>query len=287
MIWLIFSFLFLKLMSVPAVGLSGEPGHLHAGNDTTGVVLELITSFSAVSDRFYTDHLDNVYFIDGHRITRITVTTGRELEYGSLPAGPVTSADVSNPMQLLLFYRDFNRAVFLDNNLSPLRSAVNFSGLGIEQATLACTSGRGGIWVFSDREHRLVYFDQQFRNTHRSIIVSSVTGSGDQPVYMTESQGRLFLFIPRKGIHLFDRYASYLGTIDYKGPHRFQVLGNRIVWFEDGRLAGKDIASGEVSLFNLPGGMVIDDARLQPDRLYILSGDLMKVYRIRWETGQN
>ncbi len=281
MIWLLFSCLLLKQTQVPDNALPPGTGYLYAGKDTNRLVLELAASFPAASDRFYTDHLDNVYFIDGHRITRITVSTGRVLEYGSLPGGPVTTADVSNPMQLLLFYRDFNRAVFLDNNLSPLRPALNFSGLGIEQATLACISGRGGLWVFSDREHRLVYFDEQFRNTHRSIIVSSLTGSGDQPVYMTESQGRLFLYIPRKGILLFDRYASYLRTIDYDGPDRFQVLGGRIVWFDNGALTGMDIESGESSVFELPGGVVIDDARLQQGRLYILSGNLMKVYRIR------
>ncbi len=274
--WLIAGFLLMQqLIAAPVAFGSGQ----HDADPDPEI--ELIVSYTAPSSHFYTDHLENIYFIDGHRIIRINAATGRRVEYSSLPSGPVTSADVSNPLQLLLFYRDFNLALFLDNNLSPLRSALNFSDLGIEQAVLACASGRGGLWVFSDREHRLVYFDQQLRDTHRSIIISHITGGSEKPVYMTESQNCLFLHIPRKGILVFDRYASYLRTVPYSGPDRFQVAGNRIIWFDEGRLAVMDIETGEKGKLELPGEIVADDARLQPDRLYILSGKRIHVYRIR------
>ncbi|TVR70100.1 MAG: hypothetical protein EA408_11705 [Marinilabiliales bacterium] len=274
--WLIAGLILMQqLIAAPVIFGSGQH---HAGMDPE---IELIASHTAPSSHFYTDHLENIYFIDGHRIIRINAATGRRVEYSPLPTSPVTSADVSNPMQLLLFYRDFNFARFLDNNLTPLRPALNFSELGIEQALLACTSGRGGLWVFSDREHRLVYFDQQLRNTHRSIIISNITGGGEKPVYMTESQNRLFLHIPRKGILVFDRYASYLRTVPYDGPVRFQVSGNRIIWFGEGGMAVMNIETGEKGKLELPGEIVADDARLQPDRLYVLSEGRIHVYRFR------
>ena len=242
---------------------------------------EVIYTGVAPSDRFYTDHLENIYFLDGHKIIKVETTPYQILEYGSFAAGAITAADVSNPFQIMVFYRDFNRVVFLDNKLSRLRSTVNLSDLGIEQAVLACSSGRGGLWVFSDRDNRLVYFDDQLRLTHQSMIIGSITGSSGQPVYMTEVQNQLYLYIPRKGILVFDRFASYLTTIPYSGPERFQVMGGKIIFFSDGDLISLDIESREIKSLDLPELVKIDDARLQPKRLFLLSGNKFVLYGIR------
>ncbi len=239
---------------------------------------EKIYTGPAPSDHFYTDHFDNLYFIDGHKIIKVETRTENVLEYGSVSAGPISSADVSNPLQILLFYRDFNQVLFLDNKLARLRSEISLSELGVEQAVLVCSSGRGGFWVFSDRENRIIYFDQKLRNTHQSIIISSIMGSGTRPVYMTEAQNKLFLYIPRKGILLFDRFASYLKTIPYKGGERFQVLGEKIIYFRKGQLLSQDIESGEISSLVLPEDLKTDDARLQRERIYILSGNRISVF---------
>jgi len=239
---------------------------------------DILYTGSAPSGQFYTDHLDNIYFIEGRKIIKIAVATSEILEYGSFSEGSIASADVSNPFQIMIFYRDFNRIAFLDNKLSLMRSAINLSDLGIEQAVLVCSSGRGGIWVFSDRDNRLIYFDQQLRSTHRSMIISSITGTSGKPVYMTEAQNQLFLYIPRKGIMVFDRFASYLTTIPYTGPERFQVIGSRIIYFSDGELLSLDIESREITGVVLPELLRIDNVSVQPERLFLLSENKIIVY---------
>lgn len=242
---------------------------------------ELIYSGHAPSDEFYTDHIDNIYFIDDHKIIKVEASSGRMLEYGSLSAGPISSADVSNPLQILVFYRDFNRLLFLNNRLSPLRSEINLSDLGIDKAILTCSSGRGGFWVFSDIDDHLVYFDQQLQKSQHSMIISSITGINAQPVFMTESQNQLYLHVPRKGILVFDRFASYLKTLPYSGPDKFRVIGGMIVYFDQRQLKRLDIDSGKVETLPMPGEVLPDYADIQPERIYILSGNRIKVYSIR------
>ncbi|MFO7923980.1 MAG: hypothetical protein R6U58_09840 [Bacteroidales bacterium] len=240
---------------------------------------ELIFSGKAPSGQFYTDHIENVYFVDGHKIIKMETGTGNIFEYGSFSAGHISSADVSNPFQILIFYRDFNRVVILDNKLSRMRSEIILSDLGIEQASLLCSSGKGGFWVFSDLDNRLVFFDQQLRDSHRSMIISSITGPHDKPLYMTEAQNQLFLYIPRKGILVFDRFGAYLKTVPYSGPESFQVTGEKIVFFHRGELLSMDIANNSITSLDLPGGIKIDNARVEPKRLYILSGNRIMLFR--------
>jgi hypothetical protein len=241
---------------------------------------ELIYSLPAPSADFYTDHIDNIYFIDEHKVIKID-QSGRSFEYGSLSSGSVSSVDVSNPFQILVFYRDFNRILFLDNRLSALRSEINISQLGIDRAILASSSGMGGFWLFSDQDNRLVYFDQQLQMSHGSMMLSSITGTNVKPVYMTESRNHIYLHVPGEGILMFDRYASYIRTISYSGPERFRVTGGKIIYFERGKLLTKDITSGDIASISMPAGLIPDNADIRPERIYILAGRMIYSYSHR------
>jgi hypothetical protein len=241
---------------------------------------ELIFAVQAPSGEFYTDHIDNIYFIDDHKVIKID-PFGRSFEYGSLSSGSVSSVDVSNPFQILVFYRDFNRILFLDNRLSTLRSGINISDLGIDRAILACSSGMGGFWIYSDHDNRLVYFGQQLQKSHTSMMISSITGTNVKPVYMTESRNLIYLHVPGDGILLFDRYASYVRTIPYSGPDRFRVTAGKVIYFDKGSLLAMDIASGEISSISVPAGVLPDNADIRPERIYILAGRMIYAYSHR------
>lgn len=262
-------YLLLLLLSIFNFSVSGQP---------TG--FENIYTGSAPSDNFYTDQLDNIYFIGNHNLTRINTNSGEVLEYGSLPYGTITSADVSNPFQILIFYQNFNRIAFLNNKLGTLQSPLNLSSLGIEQAGLVCSSGKGGIWVFNERDNRLVYFDQQFQSSNRSRILAK-PDSGLSPVYMIEEQNNLYVHVPDSGILVFDRFASHIATIPYSGPERFQVIGSKIIYFYNKELFAIDTITSEITTLDLPSDITIDDAQVQPGRMYILSGDKIYLFKTR------
>ncbi len=242
---------------------------------------ELVYSGIAPSGKLHTDHTGNVYFVDDHRIIKLETASGNTFEYGSLSAGTISSADVSNPFQILVFYRDFNRIMFLNNKLAPLRGEIDMSDLGIDKAILAASSGQGGFWVFSDRDNRIVYFDQQLQRSHQSMIISSLADSGNQPVYLTESRNRLYLHVPLEGIMVFDRFASYLKTIPYAGPSRFRVVDGQIIYFYKGDLLNLNFEAGKISKIYMPPDVQADYADIQPERMYILSEGRIYSYRVR------
>lgn len=244
---------------------------------------ELVYSGSAYSDEFYPDHIGNIYFIDDHKLIKIQSRSGTTLEYGSLSYGTITSADVSDPFQVLLFYRGFNRVLFLNNELAPVRAEVDLSQLGVEQAVAVCSSGKGGIWVFSDREDRLIYFDQFLQRSQYSRMLNSITGKGVKPAYMIEADSRLYLHVHGEGILVFDRFASYLKTLAYSGPERFTVTGGKIIYFHDKQLMSLDVEDGATEIIILPEGVEPDFADYKRNYVYILSGNRIFSYRIQTE----
>ena len=71
------------------------------------------------------DLMGNVYWTNGQTLVKYHPETDEQYEYTDNFLGPVHSFDVSNPLKILVYHKAFNRIVFLDKTLSPIRSAVN------------------------------------------------------------------------------------------------------------------------------------------------------------------
>ena len=61
--------------------------------------------------------------------------------------GNISSIDVSNPMEIYVFYKEINRVLLLDNNLA-YRGELDLTKLNITQAAAIARSFDNGIWVF-------------------------------------------------------------------------------------------------------------------------------------------
>lgn len=66
-------------------------------------------------------------------------TTDKEFDYTAISLGNLTSVDLYNPLQIVLFYKDFNTVVLIDNQLNEthridgnkLETPVNFNTVGL------------------------------------------------------------------------------------------------------------------------------------------------------------
>ena len=89
---------------------------------------------------FTTDNLQNIYAVtDDFKVVKYD-SSGQLLHtYSNKSLGQPTSLDVSNPMKLMLYYKDFSTIVWLDNTLSEI-TETNLATIGIIQSPVACLS---------------------------------------------------------------------------------------------------------------------------------------------------
>lgn len=81
------------------------------------------------------------------------------LKYRNLSLGEIYKADLQNPLQIVLFYRKFNTAVLLDNQLNET-SRINFSN--IPQPLIAEAAGlasQNRLWVYDISTQQLGLYD--------------------------------------------------------------------------------------------------------------------------------
>ena len=77
--------------------------------------------------------------------------------------GLISSIDVSNTLQVNLFYRNLNKVVLLDNLLA-FRGEIKLQDLGIVQASASARSFDNGIWVFDMNDVQVKKIDKDLKS---------------------------------------------------------------------------------------------------------------------------
>lgn len=96
-------------------------------------------------------------------------------EYQNLPLGTIHSADLINPLKILLFYKEFNSVILLDNQLSEI-TRINLSDFNIVAQSCSMAS-QNRLWIYDSLTNNLLLLDylnkkvtplnQPFKNTFK------------------------------------------------------------------------------------------------------------------------
>jgi hypothetical protein len=153
---------------------------------TTFENLKLIKTIDLKSQNITTDKLGNLYAVANEEIFKFDAQ-GTLLQKNSLKSfGNLFSIDVSNPMKILAFYKDYNKILFLDNMLAPSASSIDLSAIGFDQVTLTCSSHDNGIWVFNSLNFEIVRMEPTLKISHQSGNIAQLTGNAIKPTALAQ-----------------------------------------------------------------------------------------------------
>ena len=101
------------------------------------------------------DNLGRLYVVDNkNRLINYKPDLTEQYRYADKKTGFISRIDVSNPLKIVVFSDDFNKAVILDNTLS-LISELNLSDKFAD--ITACTvSNDGNFWVYDPVQFKLI-----------------------------------------------------------------------------------------------------------------------------------
>ena len=239
----------------------------------------LATEVAVKADYFTSDNLGNAYIIKGNEIFKYLPNGKLFNRYSNLMLGNITSVDATNPLKLLLFYRDFSKIQFLDNQLSENR-VISLQDLGLEQSTHACTSFDNGFWVYDQISFSLIRFNQAFDKTQEVRNINQNIGYEPQPNFLHESGDWVYLNNPETGVLVFDIFGTYFKTIPLKGLKDFQIAGDNLLYFNDGKLQSYNLKTLQQAEVQIPPDE-IQMLRVEKEKLMILTKESLKVYQVK------
>ncbi len=225
------------------------------------------------------DKLGNIYLVNNDQILKYDNNVNFLMSYSNKDLGKITYVDVSDPLKILVFYKDFGQIVFLDNTLSIKGDVLLLEMYELEQSTLACSSYENAFWVYEPNMYKLTRVDKNFQIRQQSGNITQLIGEEISPNYLTESNNFIYLNDPKIGILVFDKYGTYSKTIPFKGLTSFQITGNRLFYTEASLIKTYNLKTLDETTTKLPEEKALS-VNVWQNKLYILNNKEVNIYSI-------
>lgn len=244
---------------------------------------ELLTTIATQSKVITTDFLKNVYAVtEDNKLVKYDSTGTAVATFSDNRYGTLTSADATSPFNVLLFYKDFATVVTTDMRLTTKR-LFRLSSLGINNASAACLSYDNYVWVYDTDAARLKKINANYEIIQQSIDLRLLLGEAVVPDFMIERDGLIYMNVPGMGILMFDLQGTFYSSVSNTdlgkdNLHHFQVIQQKIVYFDQESLFVYNISTQEQEGIALPRTTAIKDVKVERGRLFILTDDKLQVY---------
>lgn len=232
---------------------------------------------------FSVDQLNNIYLLSTSGQLKKLGPSGDSLGVFNEVRrfGKVNAIDVSNPLKILLFYRDFNTVLVLDRflgkrNMLDLRKSNLFQVKAIGQAF------DNGYWVFDEQEARLKRLDESGNVADQFTDFRLLFDSMPSPSVIIDQNKTLYLYDPFRGVYLFDYYGTFRKRIPYTGWRDFTVINNQFFGRDEQQLYRFDPATLLLQTYPLKPSMhSAIKIGITPESFYVLLPDRLEIYAYR------
>jgi len=229
---------------------------------------------------FNVDKLSNIYLLSEDILTQYSVSNTKysQKTYKNQKYASIESIDVSNPFQILLFYKEYQIIIILDNNLS-LVSEISIRDLGIEEAGIVCSAKEGGFWVFDEVNMNFHCFDFNLNKTKESLSIDLMFDDNYHPIFMLEKNNQLYVSTSEKEILIFDPFANFNKLIPLSIDKTF-LVEETINYFDKqkNKIFFYNPISFETKEIDLSWKKNIVDAQLVQKKLYIFTPKGISVF---------
>ncbi len=218
---------------------------------------------------FVTDNIGNVYTIKDDEVIKYLVSGKMFARYSNLKLGSITTVDATNPLKILLYYRDFQQIVFLDNQLTTNSEPISLEALGYEQTDLVCAGANNSFWIYDKQNNELVRFNESSKKVSSTGNLKQILQADLKPNYMKEHNGYLFLNSPETGIYVFDIFGTFSRIISIKNLKQFEVNEDIVYYQKDSIYCSYNYKLFDEACKRLPGYKNVIDVRYSGKRIYL------------------
>lgn len=219
-------------------------------------------------DFFTSDNIGNIYTVKEDELIKYLPNGKFFARYSNLKLGSITTVDATNPLKIVLYYRDFQQILFLDNQLSLNSEVVSLEKLGYEQTDLVCASVNNSFWIYNKQNNELNRFNEESKKITSTGNLKQVLQRELNPNFMLEHNGYLYLNSPETGIYVFDVFGAFSKIISIKDLRQFQVVENIVYYQRDSSFCSYNYTLFEEACKQLPDLSKASSIKYSNKKLY-------------------
>lgn len=254
--------LFLLLLSVSS-SFSQENKVLFSELSSEKIDANQVIGLDKFGFLYYTK--DNVF---------IKKKASKTFEYKNLSLGKIEKIDIQNPLKIVLFYKNFNTVVTLDNQLNEIQK-INFSE-NEKQIAVEATgmSSQNRFWIFNNLTQKIGLYDY----LSNDYVELTQAFQGNLKYYQTNFNA--FQWIDEQ-LNWFD--CSVFGKITNLGKvpdfEKIQIIDqNYLLFLKENNLFLKDLKTQETKLLK-KGDKTIESFFYSEENLVIFTNQQITIYK--------
>lgn len=237
-----------------------------------------INSFTTDATLFDIDNLGFCYFTEGSKLIKTDSEFKTLYEHSDKSYGDISIVDVSNPFRILVFYKDFNVVLFLDNKLSPLRNPIILDDLGLFSIDAVCSSATGSFRVYDNQSSTVITIGNDLNQIQKGTNLFSVTGN-QKAINLKETANYVFLQIENSWIIKMDKFGNYIETIANDAAITFDCVNDEIYTISKSNVSGFDNKNERFFFYSFEP-IPVKDFKIRDKKLFLLSEKSLITFQI-------
>jgi hypothetical protein len=246
--------------------------------------LQLIKKIDVQSRFIEIDKLQQLYIVtDDHTLQKYS-PDGELLKYfNENNIGAISSIDVTNPFQPLVYYGEYQIGVMLDRSLSEI-FRFKLGDLNLYQIDAVGLSSDNLLWLYDPNSFKLKKIDKNLRTVTESLDLTGILEESFLPVKLIESDNKVFLFDPDYGLMIFDLMGNYLKTIKNIDAEFIQIQDNELHYLDsNNKLNAFKISNLQKKQIDLKSKEIESDhlieLKISIERLFLMYNDRVDILK--------
>lgn len=233
---------------------------------------------------FTVDNLENLYLVNNttNQLKKLNSNGDSAGVFNNVRKyGKLFSIDATNPLKLLLYYKNFSTIVVLDRFLN-IRNTINLGKKNIFKVKAIASSYDNNIWLFDEGESKLKKIDDNGEVMMETVDFRTLFDTVPSPIQIADQDGFLYLYDPKKGFYTFDYYGALKNNIPFLNWSNTEVIRKSLYGFGDSMLYQYQTRSLKLSEFPLP--QKYKDAlqsKLVNNKVYLLQKEGIQQFLIK------
>ena len=176
------------------------------------------------------DKLGNYYMIDSeNNIKKFDNKQNLLNSYSNNQFGIPAMIDVNNPHKILVFYKQQQTLVFLDNTLSEI-SIISLNPNFLYDA--AGMANDGNIWLFDSYYYKLVKIDFKAEKIDESFPFEGINPSKISGNKIIERENYVMIVTNNNVIYLYNNSGYFIKKLHLPGIVKPTILNDKIYYFD-------------------------------------------------------
>jgi hypothetical protein len=229
---------------------------------------------------FTVDNLGNIYLIAiTNQVKKLNPNGDSVCVFNDVKRfGKISHVDVTNPLKILVYYKDFSTILILDRFLS-VQNTIDLRKQNILQAKAIGLSYDNNIWVFDEMESKIKKIDESGKVLLESADMRQSLDETPSPAAIIDDNKSLYLYDTKLGWFVFDYYGAFRGKYAFTNWKDVQVMNENLIGREDSCIVSskpKQLSfTKRKCIINLSNASKLQH---QFSKTYILFPDRLEIY---------